>query len=248
MLRRSASALAPALALTLAAPLGACTPSHAPALRTAGKVAALGGVGGILAAALATRWTDAADELLVALQVTSAVGVATYAYAELTWPRVEYLPEPLPDKHHRWAKIWPARASGAARAGRCPRVRRLAVRVRAYDPEVYDFVLLRDPEVMRCLTGEPPGPGTLERPALSLPPGAAPAPGAGESPGAGPSGPDAAGRGRDATAPAGPSAAGPGRDAAPADADAAPADAADAADAAGPPAARPPAPGLPPRR
>lgn len=142
--------------LAVAASSAACTPAQAPAMRTSGKVMAIGGVAGIVGAAFATNLTDKAGEMLIGFEVVSAIGVITYAYAELTWPRVTYRQETLPERHHRWAKILTERASGAAREGRCARVRRLEARVQKYDREVHDFVLMKDPEIVKCLSA-PPG-------------------------------------------------------------------------------------------
>jgi hypothetical protein len=117
---------------------------------------AIGGVAGIVGSALATRFSDHANEMLLGFEVISAVGVGTYAYAELTYPHSAYIAETTRDKHRRWAKILTERASGAAREGRCARVRRLEPRVHSYDREVHDFVFMRDPEIMRCLGSAPP--------------------------------------------------------------------------------------------
>jgi hypothetical protein len=164
------TALALALALVCAAP--ACTPAHAPAVRTTGKVMALGGVAGLVGAALATAVTDKAGEMMIGFEVISAVGVISYAYAELTWPRVRYLEEPLDVKHSRWAKILTERAAGAARDGRCARVRRLERRVQRYDRVVHDFVFMKDPEILKCLAAPPAEAPPSE--ALSIEPPPAP--------------------------------------------------------------------------
>jgi hypothetical protein len=72
-----------------------------------------------------------------------------------------------------WAKVLTERAQGAARDGRCPRVRRLEIRVRGYDRELHDFVFMRDPEILKCMTiSEPPA----EPPAPPVPAPDAPAP------------------------------------------------------------------------
>jgi hypothetical protein len=127
-------------------------------MRNAGKVMALGGVAGIIGSALATSATDHAYEMMIGFEVISAIGIVSYAYAELTWPRVRYIEETLEHKHLRWAKILTERAGGAAREGRCARVRRLEVRVQRYDRVTHDLVFMRDPEILRCL-GQPAGPG-----------------------------------------------------------------------------------------
>ncbi len=59
-------------------------------------------------------------------------------------------------RNRRWAKILSERASGAARENRCARVRRIERGIATYDREIHDFVLLADPEVVRCLTDSPP--------------------------------------------------------------------------------------------
>jgi hypothetical protein len=142
------------------AAVAGCTPAQAPAMRTSGKVMALGGVAGIVGSAFATNLTDKAGEMMIGFEVISAIGVITYAYAELTWPRVEYRPETLAERNHRWARILTERAAGAARDGRCARVRRLEARVQKYDREIHDFVLMKDPEIVKCLTAAPgEGPG-----------------------------------------------------------------------------------------
>lgn len=120
-------------------------------MRTGGKIMAIGGVAGIVGSAFAVALSDHANEMLLGFEVISAVGVVTYAYAELTYPGSSYVPESLTEKHRRWAKILTERAAGAARENRCPRVRRLEPRVRVYDREVHDFVFMRDPEILKCL-------------------------------------------------------------------------------------------------
>jgi hypothetical protein len=46
--------------------------------------------------------------------------------------------------------------------------------VRGYDPEVHDFVFLRDPEILKCLTGTPPDPVPLPVETLPFVPVSAP--------------------------------------------------------------------------
>jgi hypothetical protein len=147
-----------ALALACACALAACTPAHAPAVRSAGKWMALGGVAGIVGSAFATGLTDNADELLIGFEVISAVGVMSYAYAEMTWPGVRYVEETPERRHHRWAKMLTERAAGAAREGRCARVRRLEARVQRYDRVIHDLVFMKDPEILRCLGALPEAP------------------------------------------------------------------------------------------
>jgi hypothetical protein len=142
--------------------LAACTPSAAPVMRTSGKIMALGGVAGIVGAAFATGATPRAHDMLVGFEIISALGVLSYAYAELTWPPVERIEETPEERFHRWAKILTERASGAAREGRCARVRRLELRVQKYDRVIHDGVFLKDPEILKCLAapGAPAAPGS----------------------------------------------------------------------------------------
>jgi hypothetical protein len=159
--------LAGALALAVAG----CTPEQAPAMRTSGKVMSLGGVAGIVGAAFATNLTDKANEMMIGFEVISAVGILTYAYAELTWPRVHHVQETPEQRHHRWARILTERAAGAARESRCARVRRLEVRVQKYDRVIHDVVFMKDPEILKCL-GAPESP--VEAPPAETPPAEAP--------------------------------------------------------------------------
>jgi hypothetical protein len=163
------------IALWLVVAITACTPAQAPHARRVGEVMSLGGVAGLIATAAATRLAGGADTrgFLLAFSVTSAVGIGTYAAGDLAEPEGARQ-ETRTERDHRWAKILTERASGAAREGRCARVRRLEVRVRGYDPEVHDFVFLRDPEILKCLTGTPPEPVPLPVETLPFVPVAAP--------------------------------------------------------------------------
>ncbi len=156
--------------LALACALAACTPAHAPAVRSSGKLMALGGVAGIVGAALATNLTDKAGEMMIGFEVISALGVISYAYAEITWPRVRYVEETLEVRHRRWAKILTERAAGAARDGRCARVRRLERRVQRYDRVVHDFVFMKDPEILKCLATPADAPPAEPTPTPDAPP------------------------------------------------------------------------------
>ncbi|HWO21676.1 MAG TPA: hypothetical protein VNO30_23060 [Kofleriaceae bacterium] len=175
-----------ALALAATVACASCTPAHAPPIRSAGKVMALGGVAGIVGSAFATNVTDSAHEMMIGFEVISAVGILSYAYAELAWPRVRYIEETLEHKHTRWAKILTERAAGAAREGRCARVRRLEVRVHQYDRVTHDLVFMKDPEILRCLGVRALPGGAPAAPDLGTPPapdlGAPPAPDLGAPP------------------------------------------------------------------
>lgn len=151
--------------LTLAA--AACTRAQAPRVRLASQIAALGGIAGLIASAAATAATEDAEPFVAGFSVISAAGILTYAITVLGEPTPPA--ETVEQRHRRWAKILTERAAGAAREGRCPRVRRLEARVRRYDPEVHDFVFLRDPEILRCLQSPEapslqPGPEELAPP------------------------------------------------------------------------------------
>lgn len=131
----------------------ACQPARSTHVRHAGMVMSIGGVGGIIGSAVASPYTRHSDELMIASSAISAAGILLYAAHELSGPEVVYKQETLERKHHRWAKILTEHAAGAARSGNCARVRKFEPRVRVYDPEVHDFVFMRDPEILRCLSG-----------------------------------------------------------------------------------------------
>jgi hypothetical protein len=133
----------------------ACRPAHTPTARRVGMVASIAGVVGLMATALAQ---PEGDELMIAFSLMSGGGVVTFAIGELTEPRRGPDPETERQKLRRWAKILTARAAGAAREGKCPRVRRLERRVNVYDRDVHDFVFMRDPEILRCLETVPRAP------------------------------------------------------------------------------------------
>lgn len=130
-----------------------CTHEQAVHARTAGEIAALGGVAGILTGALLRSTTSHAHDIVIGFSIVSGAGIVSYALGELEDPALtNEPPETLEQRHHRWAKILTQRAAGAAREGNCDRVRRLEIRVRAYDPEIHDFVFLRDSEIARCVS------------------------------------------------------------------------------------------------
>jgi hypothetical protein len=133
--------------------LAGCTHEQAGHARTAGEVMAITGVAGIIAGVLVTRATPRGHDLVLGFSLVSAAGIVSYAIGELNDPAHASAPaETLEQRHRRWAKILTQRAAGAAREGNCDRVRRLELRVRDYDPELHDFVFLRDPEIVRCLS------------------------------------------------------------------------------------------------
>jgi hypothetical protein len=138
-----------ALCLVLAA--GACAPAQAPTARRVGKVMSIGGVAGLIGAS-AFSGSEYTRELVFTFSLTSAIGIGLYAAGDLSGGGGYEQVETIPARNHRWAKILTQRAAGAARDGRCPRVRRLEVRVRTYDREVHDFVFMRDPEILKCMT------------------------------------------------------------------------------------------------
>lgn len=163
------------LALCALLASSACSPAQAPIAKTTGKIAAIGGVVGLIASAVSTRYVDT-HELLIGFSVLSGLGIVTYAWGELSEDPVVKR-ETIPERHHRWAKILTERAAGAARENRCARVRRLEGKVRMYDSEVHDFVFMRDPEILRCLESPPiAAPITIDVPLLSPPPSVTPAP------------------------------------------------------------------------
>jgi hypothetical protein len=138
-------------ALLVTLTIAACTPAQAPKARTFGKVVSIGGVVGLIGTASISGYVDTAPTMMSAFAITSVIGMLTFAAGELTTPEAVDA-ETIPERNHRWARILTQRAAGAAREGRCPRVRRLEIKVRGYDREVHDFVFMRDPEILKCLS------------------------------------------------------------------------------------------------
>jgi hypothetical protein len=130
-----------------------CTHEQSRHAMLAGEIMSLTGVAGLIGGVLASPHTSHGRDLIVGFSVVSAAGILLYAIGEIEDPAfASPTPENDEQRNHRWAKILTQRAAGAAREGNCDRVRRLEVRVRAYDPELHDFVFLRDPEIARCLS------------------------------------------------------------------------------------------------
>ncbi|MDQ3368933.1 MAG: hypothetical protein M3680_26205 [Myxococcota bacterium] len=147
------------IALCLLVVLAACRPAQSPVARKAGMVMAIGGVLGIMGSAIATGYSESADEVMIGFDVISATGVVLFAAHELSGPPVVYKRETQRQKLSRWARVLTEHAAGAARNGNCARVRKFEPRVQLYDPNVHDFVFMRDPEILRCLSpgmGAPP--------------------------------------------------------------------------------------------
>jgi hypothetical protein len=139
-----------------------CTHEQARHAMLAGEIASLTGVAGLIGGVLATPHVSSGHghDLIVGFSVVSAADILMYAIGEIEDPAFATpAPETDEQRNHRWARVLTQRAAGAAREHDCDRVRRLEPRIRAYDPEVHDFVLLADPEVVRCLQApEPPAP------------------------------------------------------------------------------------------
>jgi hypothetical protein len=143
------------LALTLA--FAGCTHAQAPKARLAGEILAITGVAGLVVGALTSKYSgDHLGEIMGTASVTSALGITLFAVGDLTDPMRGPKPETEAQKHRRWAKILTERAGGAAREGRCPRVRRLEKRVNLYNREIHDFVFMKDPEILKCFEAPPP--------------------------------------------------------------------------------------------
>jgi hypothetical protein len=139
----------------LALAAAGCTHAQSQRARQIGKVAAIGGIVGLVASVGASGLTDGTEPFVSGFSIVSAAGIVGYAIAVLGDPVVNAPPETMEQRNRRWARILTERASGAAREGKCARVRRLEVRVRIYDPEVHDFVFMRDAEIVRCLQAPP---------------------------------------------------------------------------------------------
>ncbi|MDB4961516.1 MAG: hypothetical protein JWP01_1515 [Myxococcales bacterium] len=167
------AAVAVCLAVTTAC-AGSTTPAKA---RRFGMVTSIAGVVGMMGTALVQ---PEGSEPMVGFSLMSAGGVITFALAELSDPPKGPRPETEDEKLRRWAKILTQRAAGAAREGRCTRVRRLEKRVHLYNREVHDFVFMRDPAIVRCLDGMPaalpPEDETVAAPRAFELPAPAPAP------------------------------------------------------------------------
>ena len=118
-------------------------------------VMAIAGVAGIMASAAASASTTQADEMMLGASAISAAGILLYAAHELSGPEIDYRREDPARKHMRWARILTEHAAGAARTGNCARVRKFEPRVRVYDSAYHDFVFMKDPEILRCLSPAP---------------------------------------------------------------------------------------------
>ena len=124
-------------------------------------VMAIAGVAGIIASAAASSSTTHSSEMMLGAEAVSAAGIMLYAAHELSGPEIVYVEEDPVRKHMRWARILTEHAAGAARIGNCARVRKFEPRVRVYDSNYHDFVFMKDPEILRCLSPVPDG-GTIE--------------------------------------------------------------------------------------
>jgi hypothetical protein len=127
----------------------------------------ISGVAGLIVTAFAAGYLgDRAKPIIAGFSMLSGVGIGTYAAGDLGRP--DTVEETQLERHHRWARILTERAYGYARDGRCPRVRHIETRVRVYDRELHDFVFMRDPEIVKCMSlptdvAKPPDP-VLEEP------------------------------------------------------------------------------------
>lgn len=166
--------LAPVLALAMS--VAGCTHAQAPKARMAGEILAISGVVGLIGGALLSRYTSShTAEVMGSFSIMSALGITLYAIGEQTDPMTDAVPETPEQTHRRWAKILTERAAGAAREGNCMRVQHLEKRVAGYNHDVHDFVLMRDPIIVRCL--EAPAPAiTPEAESRTLPDGIDPGP------------------------------------------------------------------------
>jgi hypothetical protein len=140
------------LVVCFALAASACMPSQVPAARRVGMTMSLVGVVGLIASAATSGVADTRD-LVVGFSAASGIGICTFAVADLSDPPRALRPETEDQKLRRWARTLTARASGAAREGKCDRVRGFEQRVRLYDPETHDFVFMRDPEIQKCYAG-----------------------------------------------------------------------------------------------
>jgi hypothetical protein len=143
-----------ALVLGLVAIVG-CAPARSKVAGRTGMIMAIGGVATIITAAAVSGRTKYSDELMLGGSALSAGGILLYTAHEMSGPEIVYTRESPERKHARWARILTEHAAGAARNGNCARVRKFEPRVRVYDSNYHDFVFMRDPEILRCLTPSP---------------------------------------------------------------------------------------------
>ena len=129
-----------------------CAPARSKVAGRTGMVMAVTGVAGIIAAATVASNTDASEEIMLGASAVSAAGIMLYAAHELSGPEIIYKQENELVKLTRWARILTEHSAAAARNGNCARVRKFEPRVRVYDVNYHDFVFMRDPEILRCLT------------------------------------------------------------------------------------------------
>ncbi|MBA3499178.1 MAG: hypothetical protein M4D80_29075 [Myxococcota bacterium] len=134
-----------------------CAPARSKAVGRTGMVMSIAGVVGIIASAAASSSTNHSDEMMFGSSAVSAIGILVYAAHELSGPEIVYRQEDPVSKHMRWARILTEHAAGAARTGNCARVRKFEPRVRVYDSNYHDFVFMKDPEILRCLSPAPAG-------------------------------------------------------------------------------------------
>lgn len=148
-----------------------CTHDTAPQARYAGEILSIGGVVGMIGGALLQgEMGDNTGRVMGTLSLISLVGISLYIAGEQTDPGLHQQESPE-HMYRRWARILTERASGAAREGNCKRVRRLEKRVNVYNREVHDFVLMKDPEIVRCLEAPPElAPATDAPPVTDAPP------------------------------------------------------------------------------
>ena len=142
--------------------LASCQPARSKTAGRVGMTMAIGGVAAIIASAAAGPYTSHSDEMMIGAEALSAAGILLYAAHELSGPEIVYKQETPTQRHSRWARVLTEHAAGAARNGNCARVRKFEPRVRVYDVNVHDFVFMRDPEILRCLTPDVPGPVPVE--------------------------------------------------------------------------------------
>jgi hypothetical protein len=132
--------------------LSACTQRHARPARRVGAVMAVAGVAGLVAAVAVSPYTDHEDPFINGFSLMSGAGIITFAIGDLSDPRTVDPPETEDQKLTRWARELTEKAVSAARKNQCERVRELEQRVHLYDRNVHDFVFMRDPAILRCLS------------------------------------------------------------------------------------------------
>jgi hypothetical protein len=137
-----------------------CTHAQAPVARKAGEILSIAGVAGLVTAGIIAKTSDTnVTYVSVTSALVSLAGIGLFMAGDLSGQSqsgvaVAASSEPDEATKHRWAQTWLGRAQEAAQKGDCERVQSIEQRVARLDPELHDVVLMRDPQIVKCLHGE----------------------------------------------------------------------------------------------